>query len=99
MTQEIIAKCPACGGDIVETQKAFSCSNWRKKDGGCKFAIWKSFYDKKITKSMAKALIEKGKTAKINGFVSRKTGKKFDAVLKLERQEDGQYRVMFDFGD
>lgn len=99
MTQEIIAKCPACGGDIVETQKAFSCSNWREKDGGCKFAIWKSFYDKKITKSMAKALIEKGKTAKINGFVSRKTGKKFDAVLKLERQEDGQYRVMFDFGD
>lgn len=99
MAKEVIAKCPVCGGDVVETQKAFSCSNWREEDGGCKFTIWKSYCDKKITKSMAKSLIEKGKTAKIKGFVSKRTGKEFDAALKLEKQEDGTYRVVFDFGE
>jgi len=99
VAQEVIAKCPVCGGDIVETQKAYSCANWSRKDGGCKFVIWKTFYNKKITKSMVKALIEKGRTVKIRGFVSRRTGKEFDAVLKLEKQEDGNYRVKFDFGE
>lgn len=96
--KKVIAKCPQCGGDVVEGTKGFGCSNWREQDGGCKFVIWKNFYDKKITKSMAKALIEKGKTAKIKGWVSKKSGKEFEAALKLEKTDDG-YKVMFDFGE
>lgn len=97
MAKEIIGKCPLCGGDITESEKAFGCSNWREQDGGCKFAIWKNFYDKKITKSMAKALLEKGKTSVIKKWISRNTGKEFDAALKLVKDENGQYKVQFDF--
>ena len=31
-------RCPLCGGDILETQKAFGCSKWQT---GCPFTLWK----------------------------------------------------------
>ncbi|NOZ83942.1 MAG: hypothetical protein GXP60_03905 [Epsilonproteobacteria bacterium] len=27
---EILGKCPECGGDVVESKKAYGCSNWRE---------------------------------------------------------------------
>lgn len=94
---DMIATCPECGGEIIETQKGYGCSNWKEENGGCKFVIWKNFYDKKITKTMAKTLIEKGKTNKIKGWVSRKTGNVFEAALKLEKDDSDTYKVSFDF--
>ena len=41
-----------------------------------------------------KLLLESGRTAKIRGFISRKSGKAFDAYLRLDR-EKGQ--AVFDF--
>ena len=32
------AKCPQCGGRILESARAFGCEHWRE---GCKFTIWK----------------------------------------------------------
>jgi DNA topoisomerase-3 len=97
MDKEVIAKCPACGGDVVENQKGYGCSNWKEEDGGCRFVIWKEFYDKKISKKHAKDLIEKGETSVIKKWKSRKTGKEFDAALQLVQEEDGRYRVGFKF--
>lgn len=87
-------KCPLCGGDIRETDKAYGCAEWQS---GCKFTIWKNFYDKKITKTQAKDLIEKGRTKPIKGWVSRRTGKEFTAALALEHLEHGGVRVVFVF--
>jgi DNA topoisomerase-3 len=97
MDKEVIAKCPACGGDVVENQKGYGCSNWKEEDGGCRFVIWKEFYDKKISKKHAKDLIEKRETSVIKKWKSRKTGKEFDAALQLVQEEDGRYRVGFKF--
>lgn len=33
------AKCPLCGSDVLETERAFGCSQWRK---GCGFTVWKN---------------------------------------------------------
>jgi DNA topoisomerase-3 len=99
MEKDIIAKCPACGGDVVETQKGYGCLNWREEDGGCRFVIWKQFYDKKITKKWARDLIEKRKTNVIKKWVSRKTGKEFDAALQLVQDEEGKYQVRFLFDE
>ena len=74
---------------MVETEKAYSCSAWRD---GCKFAIWKKIAGKKISPAMAKKLLGKGQTQVIKGFVG-KSGKKFDARLKLE---EGQVRFEFE---
>jgi len=80
--------CPLCRARLVETDKAYCCAAWRD---GCKFAIWKRIAGKKISKAMAKKLIQKGKTQVLKGFVS-KSGKRFDARLILQ---DGQVRFEF----
>ncbi|MCK9636407.1 MAG: DNA topoisomerase 3 [Methylobacter tundripaludum] len=76
---EAIADCPLCNGKIIETAKAYSCSEWRN---GCKMAIWKTVAHKKITAAMAKKLLSKGETGLLKGFKSGK-GKEFEANLKL----------------
>ncbi len=89
---KVIGKCPACGGDMVETQKAFGCAKWQE---GCKFVIWKKIAGKTLRQQDVKALLEKGETDSISGFKSKK-GKIFSAKLKLE-ENNGEYKVVFDF--
>jgi len=76
---EAIADCPLCNGKIVETAKAYSCSEWRS---GCKMTIWKTVAHKKITVAMAKKLLDSGETGMLKGFKSSK-GTGFEANLKL----------------
>ncbi|MBO5286654.1 MAG: topoisomerase C-terminal repeat-containing protein [Clostridia bacterium] len=85
---DVIGKCPLCGGDIVGSRLAYGCSNYKN---GCKFTIWKYICKKPISVTHARELLEKGKTSKIQGFIS-KANKQFDACLKLEGG-----KVVFDF--
>lgn len=85
-----LGNCPLCGAKVQEQPKSYSCSNWK---AGCKFAIWKRIAGKKISSSMARALLTRGQTSRLKGFKS-KAGKSFDARLKLV---DG--KVAFDFAE
>lgn len=85
---EAIADCPLCNGKIIETPKAYSCSEWRN---GCKMTIWKTVAHKKITAAMAKKLLSKGETGLLKGFKSAK-GTEFEASLKLV---DGKVEMDF----
>ena len=78
---DVIGKCPLCEGSVVRTRFGYGCD--RYKDG-CKFSVNNVILDRVISKSNIKMLIETGKTSKIDGFVSKKTGKTFSAVLKLD---------------
>ncbi len=86
--KEAIADCPLCNGKIVETAKAYSCSEWRS---GCKMTIWKTVAHKKITIAMAKKLLDNGETGVLKGFKSAK-GTEFEANLKLV---DGKIELDF----
>jgi len=86
--KEAIADCPLCNGKIIETPKAYSCSEWRN---GCKMAIWKTVAHKKITVAMAKKILSKGETGILKGFKSAK-GTEFEANLKLV---DGKVEMDF----
>ena len=77
--KEGLADCPLCNGKIIETPKAYSCSEWRN---GCKMTIWKTVAHKKITAAMAKKLLNKGETGLLKGFKSAK-GTEFEANLRL----------------
>jgi DNA topoisomerase-3 len=85
---EAIAGCPLCNGKIIETSKAYSCSEWRN---GCKAVIWKTIAHKKITRALAKKLITKGETGIVKGFKSAK-GTDFEVNLKLV---DGKVEMDF----
>jgi DNA topoisomerase-3 len=86
--KEAIADCPLCNGKIIETPKAYSCSEWRN---GCKMTIWKTVAHKKITAAMAKRLLSNGETGLLKGFKSAK-GTEFEASLKLV---DGKVEMDF----
>ncbi|MGZ5621813.1 MAG: DNA topoisomerase 3 [Methylobacter sp.] len=86
--KEALGDCPLCNGKIIETPKAYSCSEWRN---GCKMAIWKTVAHKKITAAMAKKLLHNGETGMLKGFKSGK-GAEFEANLKLV---DGKVEMTF----
>jgi DNA topoisomerase-3 len=78
--QESLGKCPLCGGEVVETAKAFGCANWRYQ--GCKFAIWKEAYGGRISAEAAAQLLATGRTEERLAFVS-KAGRPYEAHLRL----------------
>ncbi|WP_247617844.1 topoisomerase C-terminal repeat-containing protein, partial [Pseudomonas syringae] len=80
--------CPNCGNEIVASAKTYACT-------GCTFKVWSTIADKKITASQVETLIKKGKTVEIKGFVSKKTGKSFSAMLVLQDKTTGA--VSFEF--
>ncbi len=88
--------CPECGGQIAKTQYGYRCVNFSmESEGGCRFSI-RSIADKNLSDEDVKLLLIEGKTGTIRGFKS-KAGKKFDAVLKLEKNEEGHTLIAFDF--
>lgn len=75
---EIIARCPECGQDIIESDKAFSCKNYKN----CGFTLWKndrllSSLKKKPNKTFVKSL-SKSKKGKLKGLTDSQ-GNKFEA--------------------
>ncbi len=83
---------------MVENKKGFFCENRE-----CRFVLWKDskfFTAKKkaLTKTIAAALLNKGRV-KLTGCFSEKTGKTYDATVVLE--DDGaraNYKLVFDHG-
>lgn len=94
----VIDKCPRCGGDIVETKTGFCCSNW-KEPTNCKFNIWKKsksplFAKTTFTAATVKKLLS-GQSVKMKKLVS-KTGKEFEAEVKMKDDPSSQYGPSFD---
>lgn len=89
MESDVLGKCPECGGDVIENNKAYGCANW--KENNCKFTVWKIVAKKTITEAQAKKIILGEKVA-VKGLTS-KAGKKFGAYLKYDKN---QHKVIFD---
>lgn len=89
-SDDILGKCPACGGDVRESQKGFFCTNY----SNCKYGIFKEdkylqLFKKKPNKTMVKSLLKNGE-AKVKSLTG-KDGNKFDALLKYEKNSNGYY--------
>lgn len=78
---DVVGICPLCGRNVVRGRFGYACEGYRD---GCKLSINNVILDRVISKKNVKMLLETGRTSKIDGFVSKKTGKLFSAVLKLE---------------
>ena len=82
-------KCPLCGKTVRRTTFGYGCSGYKE---GCKLGINRVICGRVISKRNVALMLESGKTSLIRGFISKKTGKSFDAYLKLE---DG--KAVFEF--
>ena len=88
---ENIGPCPICGNPVIETDKGFSCSNWKN---GCKYTIWKddkyiTSFGKKVSKEMVQLLLKNGKVGFRN--LKSKKGNTFSAYFRYERNEQTGY--------
>ena len=88
-TKKTVGICPKCGKKIVEYKKSYACESGKNS---CGFILWKTMSGKEIPLIQIQNILQKGKSDLIKGFVS-KTGKKFDAYLKL----DTDFKVVFEF--
>ena len=89
-SDDVLGKCPACGGDVRESQKGFFCTNY----SNCKYGIFKEdkylqLFKKKPNKTRVKSLLKNGE-AKVKSLTG-KDGNKFDALLKYEKNSNGYY--------
>ncbi len=86
---DVVGKCPICQRDVIKGRYGYFCTGYKD---GCKFKFGAFICGRVISKTNAIMLLEGGRTSKIQGFISKKSGKTFDASLKLDGGE-----VKFDF--
>jgi DNA topoisomerase III len=73
------AQCPMCGTDLAVTTRIIGCR-------GCTWKFYPEVSGKMLTPGQIETLLTKGKTGVLKGFHSKKTGKSFDAALKLNHE-------------
>jgi len=86
-TGEVVGRCPACGGEVIEEYKNYKCT--------CGFVLWKKIAGKNLTPNMVGHLLRTKKSGPYNGFISKKK-KRFTASLILA-QKEGTWQITFDF--
>ena len=78
---DVVGVCPNCGKNLIRFRKSYGCSGYKD---GCKFSVGISICRRIIPLSQLNKLLTEGKTDLLEGFISPKSGKSFDAYLKLE---------------
>ena len=80
----------------MTTAYGFRCIHYdREKEDSCDFSVGK-IAEKSLNVSQLTELVTNGRTGTIRGFKS-KNGKRFDACLCLEKDENGKAVIKFDF--
>lgn len=82
--------CPQCGGQVKENYRRFACT-------ACEFSISKIPGGRQFEIDEVETLLLKKEIGPLQGFRS-KMGRPFAAILKLARDDEGHYKMEFDFG-
>ena len=96
--RDVIGRCPRCGSEVTESKKGFFCENTQ-----CRFGMWRDnkFWKSKhvtLTKAQASEMLQ-GKRVHMKELYSEKTGRTYDAYVKLDDNgEFVRYRMEFDMG-
>lgn len=87
--KEVIGKCPRCGSPVYVGKGNYYCSS-----KSCSFCLWEdnkffSSKKKKLTKKIAKELLDKG-WCRVTGLYTPKKPQLYDAVIRLD-DSGGKY--------
>ncbi|MGI9336927.1 MAG: DNA topoisomerase III [Gammaproteobacteria bacterium] len=90
---DLASPCPACGKAVRESHSRFSCI-----DKACGFFVWRTLAGREWSPDeMSQLLAKRELPDEISGFRSKKTGHEFSARVKLEKGDDGNYKINFVF--
>lgn len=90
--QEPLGRCPKCGGNVFDAGMKYVCEHAVGREKKCDFTSSKIILQQTIEPPQMRKLLAEGKTELLKEFVSKKTGRKFEAFLVLK---DG--KVSFEF--
>jgi DNA topoisomerase-3 len=82
--KEPLGKCPKCGARVFDDGLNYICENATRKVKTCTFRCGKIILKQEILPEQIKKLLAEGKTDLLNGFVSNKNNRKFQAFLILK---------------
>lgn len=88
VTQKHVCICPKCKKDNLR----FFPSLVRCPNEDCDFVFYKKRNEKQLTDKQIISLFTTGKTEVIKGFISKKSGKTFDASLVLSPENEIMYK-------
>ena len=86
---DVVGVCPVCGRELKRFRSFYGCTGYQE---GCRFSVNITICKRVIPLSQLRKLITEGKTDVLSGFVSGRTGKTFDASLRLS-----QGKAVFEF--
>ena len=82
---ESIGACPKCDSKVRAGQRSFFCESATGEDKKCDFSIRRQMLDRELAADEIAELLASKKTSLLEGFVSRKPGKRrFSAYLTLD---------------
>ncbi len=87
---DVLGACPLCGREVKRTRFRYACVG--EEDKSCSFSVGVSICGKSIPAAAVADILKDGRSKKMNGFISKKSGKSFSAYLVLK---DG--KVGFEF--
>ena len=95
--RESVGACPKCGGEVRAGDSRYVCERAAGEGAACDFTFGRRILQRTIAPDEMRALLAKGKTGVLDGFVSKKSGRPFKAhlTMALDGQEAGKLGFEF----
>jgi hypothetical protein len=90
--QTPLGRCPKCTSNVFDAGMKYVCEKAVGPEKKCDFSSSKIILQQSIETAQITKLLAEGKTELLKGFVSNKTGRKFEAFLTLK-----EGKVTFEF--
>ena len=87
-----LGKCPKCGAQVFDGGMNYVCEKSTGDQRTCTFRTGKIILQQQVEPAQITKLLAEGKTDLLKDFVSKKTGRKFEAFLALK---DGEVKFEF----
>ena len=82
--KEPLGKCPKCGARVFDAGMNYVCEKAVGPDKSCTFRSGKIILQQNLDPAQMSKLLAEGKTDLLKGFISKKTGRKFEAFLVIK---------------
>jgi DNA topoisomerase III len=87
--KEPLGKCPKCGSSVFDNGMNYVCEKAVGPGRTCDFKTGAVILQQPVEAEQVKKLLAEGKTDLLKGFVSNKTGRKFEAFLVVKEGKVG----------
>ena len=87
--KEPVGICPKCKARVFENGMNYVCEKSVSAERTCDFKTGAIILQQAIDRTQVAKLLAEGKTDLLKGFMSKKTGRKFEAFLKLDAGKVG----------